>query len=215
MRRRLRQPHPGDGSGCGAGLSRRGKLHRNPECQPPGYREGNPCRLYRGRFRRRPDQQLRRLASDSGRIRLGRRGLRVEPSGRRTGASSGRGGLDPGWPAAFRAGLDRAGHAPSQPRAYRLSDAGRRFLHAGLRPGRGRRGRDLDRDLPGPAADQVRGQRCAPRLCRTGSDSADFRPGHGGNHGHAAGRRRHCSGRDRRAFAGRRFHGPQLRHRPA
>ena len=97
--------------------------------------------------------------------------------------------------------------------AYRtLEDA---FAVQAAGPDRRRRRRDPVRDLPGPAADQGRGQRRAPRDARGRPRAAADGPGHDRDHRHHAGRHRHRRRRDHRRRAGRADHRPELRHRPA
>ena len=79
-----------------------------------------------------------------------------------------------------------------------------------------RRGRrHPDRDLPGPAADQGRGQRRQTGARRRPERYADLRSGHGRDHRHAAGRRRHRRRGDNRPRARCAGDRSQLRHRAA
>ena len=83
------------------------------------------------------------------------------------------------------------------------------------RPDRRRRRRDADRDLPGHAADQGRGERRQDRPRRGEVRHADLRAGHGRDHRHAAGRPRYRRRGDGGACARRAADGAELRHRPA
>ena len=79
-----------------------------------------------------------------------------------------------------------------------------------------RRGRrDPYRDLPGHVADQGSGERRQDRPSRGGGEYPDFRPGHGGNHRHAAGRTGYRRRRDGDRQPGRAVDGAELRHRSA
>ena len=91
----------------------------------------------------------------------------------------------------------RSRHQTAEPGQHRLRPAGSRAGRTVPRPDRRRRRRDPDRDLPGHAADQGRGERRQDRPRRGRHRHADLRAGHGGNHRHAAGRPRHRRRRDR------------------
>ncbi len=139
---------------------------------------------------------------------------RRQPPRRRAGARGGR-GLRRRRPRALRHRLGRPRHAAALPRPYRLPDARGCARRAMPRPRR-RRGRcHPGRDLPGHAADQGGGERGQARPRRGGQGHADLRAGHGRDHRHAAGRRRHRGGRHRHRRARRADARHQLRHRPA
>ena len=104
--------------------------------------------------------------------------------------------------------LPSLGHIAYQPLEDALAIAMRR---ADRRRGR----RDHHRDLPGPAADQGRGQRRQAGARRRGQGHPDPRPGHGRDHRHIAGRRRHRRRGDDHRRARRADDRAQLRHRPA
>ena len=111
------------------------------------------------RRRRGRDQQLRRLADHARRVRARGAGARDQRA------------RAPSWPArrSSRCAGDgrqrfvdrrhRPRHQAAEPRPYRLPRARGRVRGPGRGPDRRRRRRAADRDLPGPAADQGRGQR--------------------------------------------------------
>ncbi len=113
-------------------------------------------------------------------------------------------------------GCDRAGHQAAD--AWATSPTTRwrrRWRSRCARADRRRGGRHPDRDLPGHAADQGRGERRQARPRRGRHGHADLRAGDGGDHRHAAGRPRHRRRRHRDPRAGRAADRAELRHRPA
>ena len=157
---------------------------------------------------------LRRLAGHAGRIRPGR--------ARASRSTSIAGELAREAAESFADGRHRwvvgsigPGTKLPTPGQHRLRPAGGGAGRTVPRPDRRRRRRHPDRDLPGHAADQGRGQRRQDRPRRGRHRHADLRAGDGGNHRHAAGRPRHRRRRHRGARAGRAADRAELRHRPA
>ncbi len=112
-------------------------------------------------------------------------------------------------------GLRRAGHQAAVAGQHRLRPAGAGAGRAMRRADRWRGRRDPDRDLPGHAADQGRGERRQDRPRRRRQGHAYLRAGDGGDHGHAAGRPGHRRRRHRDPRAGRAADRAELRHRAA
>ena len=104
--------------------------------------------------------------------------------------------------------LPSLGHIAYQPLEDALADSMRRA-------DRRRRRCDPDRDLPGPAADQGRGQRRQAGARRGAPGHADPRPGDGRDHRKPAGRRRHRRRGDDHPGARRADDRAQLRDRAA
>ena len=115
-------------------------------------------RLSRGRRRHGRDQHLRRLADHARRVRPRRQGVRDQQARRRAGARGGRELAGDGRQR-FVARLGRPRHPLPSLGHVAYHAAGRRAHCPGARPDRRRCRCDPDRDLPGPAADQGRGQR--------------------------------------------------------
>ena len=135
-----------------------GELHRGAEPVPPRPRARDPPRLLRGRRRHGGNQHVRRQHDHPGRVRPARPGVRDQQDRRRAGARGRRDVLRRAAP--LRARQHRA-RAPSCRRwATSPTTRSRRRIAEQCRGLDGRRGRrHPDRNLPGHAADQGRGER--------------------------------------------------------
>ena len=165
--------------------------------------------------RRGPDQQLWRLADHARRVRHRRQARSRSTAAPAELAREAVAEFAHDGRTRFVFGSVGPGTRLPIARPCRLSGP-RRCAHGAMRRADRRRGRrDPDRDLPGPAADQGRGQRRQAGARGRAQDIADPRPGHGRDHRHAAGRRRHRRGGDDHPRARRADDRAQLRHRPA
>ena len=166
---------PHAAAGLGAGLLRVRELHRGAGADSAGCDPGDP----RG-FLAAGADVVETDTFGANQLVLGESGLtagdvRAEQAGRGGGPGGVRPVFDEGA-AAVCGGVDRAGDEAHHPGEHGLGDDVRQLPRAGPGPAGRRRGRAHDRDVPGPAAGQVRHQRGAwPRSPRSGKTAATCR----------------------------------------